>query len=827
MHPNVTPFMTSWQNVRGGFVRWFIFGAALFGAVWVVIHANRHYTHLLLRLALVAGVYAAVRQLTRLPFVRVQVERLQTSDFVLQHRVAIVRGLVVVALVMLIASVQVFRLPALDYLEAHYNLLLQALALLTGGILALGAALHLMPITFALPQYFASPSKKNDKGQSGLWLFLGMLVLGLWLFIRIVNTPLPWTDTPMQDVLAVNVLLALKQANIPLVTNASGVWQFGLMLLGVLLIAAGSVRLPKFRRIAFLTGLLLLMLVAEINGSVYDILSLQWVTTHVQLGLLLLSLMLLTLSLGGATLQWPPIAWETVLTLTGLTLLGLVVRFWQLDTSVRVLVDELFFTTAIHDVRVNPYVGLLTPYSSISAFPYVFPYFQAQTVELFGSNFVGLRAASAIMGTLMIPLLYFLGHALFDRRTALVGAFLLAVLPPHIHFSRLGIIEIGGTLAGLAALAWLARAVMHNRRLDYALAGTLLGLTHYFHEGSRLLFTPLAVIWVMIILALWRLGGRERLVNLIVCAVMLVIVAAPIYYTLIGIERPLFARLDDDQIRLPTEYFSRILASGDFAPHLNTYTYQSLMIYLRQNDTSLFYGPAPLTTLWMAPVLLLGIGVLVWRWRSPGALLLGLWLIGTSLGNNVLFAPANSPRYVVAFPALALIAAVGLRCGLSLLVPAKWWGRVAVLLAVMAIGTLEIDYYFNQHLPLYNHHFREVQDFRDAQDAVIRSLNFPSGTHIHVISENPPAPDYAAGLLTFMRGDMVFHDLRPSDVTPDYLNGLDKNIDHAFFIEPENYTSVSALNEQFYLLPPALSPYPDVALDKQFMLYYAPDLPDL
>lgn len=786
--------------LKKAWIRVILFAAVALGVVWLLFSLKRPYANLLLLTLLLTGAALAVRRVS--PAFAPLIMRLRASRlgrWLAHHRILAAQVLTLVAVVSIYASAYIFRAESSLFMLGN-----------AAGLLALGGIAFGMALPLGGAPAFPDPADSQRQLLPRLcwrWLAAGLVILLIWGAVRLVSAPLAWSESASQ------LLTALKNASAP----ASGEAQFALMAVGLMLVTLAGVRT---RHVPLLAGLLLLLLLAEINGRLYDIRPLTETTTHVQFVLLCLSLSLMVFALGGGKL--PRIRWRptrTALALTVITLVGLALRFWSLEGTVRVLVDELFFTTAIYDLRHNPYVPLLAPYSSISAFPYLFPYFQAHTVELFGRNFTGLRAASAFMGTAMIPLVYWLGKTLFDRKTALLGALLLATSPPHLHFSRLGIIEIGGTLAGLAALALLARAIMFNRRLDYAAAGALLGLTHYFHEGARLLFTPMAALWVIGVLMVHR--PRGRIAHLMIAAVMLMIAAAPVYYTLIGMERPLFARMSGSEISLNSAYFTNLFASGDFRNHLQTYTYQSFMVYIRQNDTSLFYGPAPLVTAAALPALLLGVCIALWRWRSAGAMLLILWVVSTSMGNNVLINPANSPRYVVVFPALALLMALGLRWTLTLLARRV---EFALLVGLILAG-LQVDFYFNQHLPAYNQHFRIAWNHRDAQDAALRSVKFPAGTQIHVVSEKPPAPDYAAGLLVFMRDDLAIDFLAPESLTPQYLVGLDTGVDHAFYVEPEDGRSVDLLRRYFALLPPQDTPYSDVPPFSRFTLYYAPSQP--
>jgi hypothetical protein len=56
--------------------------------------------------------------------------------------------------------------------------------------------------------------------------------------------------------------------------------------------------------------------------------------------------------------------------------------------------------------------------------------------------------------------------------------------------------NIADPLFGTLAFAFIGRGLLHGRRTDFAIGGAMLGLTHYFYEGGRLLYMPLALAWI-------------------------------------------------------------------------------------------------------------------------------------------------------------------------------------------------------------------------------------------------------------------------------------------------------------------------------------------
>ncbi len=595
------------------------------------------------------------------------------------------------------------------------------------------------------------------------------------------------------------------------------------------------------RNLSFTGGAALLLLLAEINGAALRLTALDGVSTNAQFGLLVAGIGLVTYGLDG--FRWPALTRREWLAAGALTALALVIRAWAVDSSIRALVDELNFTRAIQTAWSDPNVKLLVPFSDITAFPFLFPYWQSWAVDIFGRNFVGLRAVSVLLGALTVPALYLLARTLFDRPAALAAGVLLAALPPHINFSRIGINNIADPLFGTLALAYLARGIQHGRRGDYALGGALLGLTQYFYEGGRLLFPLLVTAWVVAVLLIsrrlpeaegvpvsqeWRgLRSADGRRGLLVFALAAGLVALPVYYTLAARGASAAERLNTELVMPTASYWPQIFTPDGLRQHLEEHLLAAFRVYFDQPDTTLFYaGNTALLLPALVPAFVLGVLHALRRWRQPGWLLLLLWVAAASLGNSFLLDSRQSPRYVVVLPALALLAAVGLHHTLRWLVRVRWLALALLGTVVAGLAVYQVNYYFNDHLPAYNRYFRAVLDYRDGQDAVLRGLAYPPGTRLHIISRRPLPEDYITGLLAFMTDSLQVDFFYSDTISVETFQHLTVGADHIFFVEPDDVDVIVLLHERFFLRPPAYSPY-GLLLSEQFALYEAPYVPGL
>jgi hypothetical protein len=274
-------------------------------------------------------------------------------------------------------------------------------------------------------------------------------------------------------------------------------------------------------------------------------------------------------------------------------------------------------------------------------------------------------------------------------------------------------------------------------------------------------------------------------------------------------------------------YWQNLFAGGDehtLAEHL--YRIRSAFaIYVNLPESSLFYGGGqPLLLGYLVPAFLLGVGYALWRLRSPGALLLVLWVLITSLGNSLLVTSTHSPRYVVAFPALMLLVAAGVRyivplTGLNRLSPKPRFALVGALVAAFSIG--QVMYYFGPHLDRFRYDFWFSRSAHDGQDVAFRSAGFPMGTQVHLITQQPymTLPEDGA-ILNFLSDGVLLEHYLSRDINPESLNRLPLYVDHAFFIEPDDMNTLFLLRQFFRLDGPQFSPW-NVPMGRQFIMYYA------
>lgn len=180
--------------------------------------------------------------------------------------------------------------------------------------------------------------------------------------------------------------------------------------------------------------------------------------------------------------------------------LAIAFRCWRLFTVPPGLyVDEVL--TARHALawRLDPHAGLL------GSRPLLMPgwvetsnlylAFASAVMWLGGDGFFGIRLVSVLPSLAAVPLLYWLGAQLADRRTGLLAAFLLACSHWAARSGRTGWDAVFMVTLQLAALGCLVHARRRERIAPAVAGGALVGLSLFTYVASRLVLIH-AVTWL-------------------------------------------------------------------------------------------------------------------------------------------------------------------------------------------------------------------------------------------------------------------------------------------------------------------------------------------
>lgn len=168
-----------------------------------------------------------------------------------------------------------------------------------------------------------------------------------------------------------------------------------------------------------------------------------------------------------------------------------------------------------------------------------------------GLNFSTLKLLNALEGIMTIPIMFFMGRTVIGERErklgTIVGLFMAAFVAVsywHVILSRMGERIVLMPLVTALFIIFMARALRHNRRSDFVLAGLTLGAGLYTYQAYRLM--PLVMAVGGVIAMFFYLRRVHELRRLVLNFVALGIVAMLVYL-------PLFSY----SIQFPEDYWRR------------------------------------------------------------------------------------------------------------------------------------------------------------------------------------------------------------------------------------------------------------------------------
>jgi len=166
--------------------------------------------------------------------------------------------------------------------------------------------------------------------------------------------------------------------------------------------------------------------------------------------------------------------------LTAVLLVAAVLRLYRL-TETGFNSDEAVYTGTAASLAGDDELGSLFPV--FRAHPVLFQSLVSLALRVHESDWAA-RAVPALLGVATVGVTYAVGHRLYGRRAALVGALLLAVMPYHVVVSRQVLLDAPMTLCATGALYCIVRYAESPASRRLLAAGGMLGLTVLAKETS-------------------------------------------------------------------------------------------------------------------------------------------------------------------------------------------------------------------------------------------------------------------------------------------------------------------------------------------------------
>ncbi len=344
-----------------------------------------------------------------------------------------------------------------------------------------------------------------------------------------------------------------------------------------------------------------------------------------------------------------------------ITILAFILRFVQLGQYPRVVDgDEGLLGLAAISTD-NTY--LANPFALWENFGSLYLLLVNAAFEIFGASAFSLRLLPAISGVLAIPVLYLLARKIAGKRVAFISSFLLMCSHTHIHFSRIGSV-------GYIHATWLVPLELYllfsglDKRSAWrtAAAGVLLAIHFSVYLTSQVV-VALVLVFMVIAFIFLKKWFRPALKQ------------AGIFWAgfLIMLQPELSYILEN-----PNQFFDRLSQNGTFQSGWFQETMAStgqsaIMVLLGRIEHSFmslvyfpaidFYGSSvSMLSLFAAMFFMIGIGLILFKLRSPGILLLNgyFWAFTVAVGVFSIPPSADSYRMLIVLPAAMIIIAIAI-----------------------------------------------------------------------------------------------------------------------------------------------------------------------
>lgn len=312
----------------------------------------------------------------------------------------------------------------------------------------------------------------------------------------------------------------------------------------------------------------------------------------------------------------------------------------------------------------------------------VFIYSAMLPIGLLGLDEFSVRLTAALWGVLTVIGVGLLGRIVFGAAGGLLAALLLAVVPWHVHFSRIAFELITFPAVFVLAFAALAAGVRGRPRW-LLVAGPLFALCFYTY-GPAKLFVPLFLLGALLVYGrrLWALRSTTAM-----ALVLMILTAMPV------------AVFDYVQRERSNQYFSRTTTlnqSQTLEENARRVADQYQRFFSR---AFLFESGDPLTRhavrgfgeLYWAFLPLLALGVLwcLWPGRGEGKLFLW-WLVLYPVAPALMNEAPSASRGFIGVAGFVMVAAAGATLVLETIRRVLPWPAVARVAQAAAVAALVV-----------------------------------------------------------------------------------------------------------------------------------------
>ena len=444
--------------------------------------------------------------------------------------------------------------------------------------------------------------------------------------------------------------------------------------------------------------------------------------------------------------------WWEVTIVASITVLALALRVWDLrDVPFNIYPDEVMTGLVAERAYLSgpgPAPSLFSTLWSDIELPALWFAIVAGALKLGGVTLATVRLPAALFGAATVLPFYGLVRGVWGRVAAIAGASVMAFSAVNVHYSRMALSNITTPFFWAVCFFFLTRGLRSRKPADWTLAGLAAGLSEHFYYGTRLL--PFILVSFVVYLLVFHWIEAKRYVTQLGWLVLGYLIGfGPLLSYFLTHPGLYYGRGTGLMTwsRIPTTWHDLQQMWSTLWPIMS----ENLLGISTHSAQDIMYF-APLLLGAEAALLVLGVALLVWRWRHPAAFLILLsGLAVLFVGGTVVLYPNSSPpmpaHWTPAFPAFyaAIAVPIGAWFGsarIGLPGRRRWITTAVLLLGLILLACANVHFYFHKYYAdpesLRNARYKAAQKLYEVQTVQSRYMaSLGPAYRVVVVGQSP------------------------------------------------------------------------------------------
>jgi len=496
----------------------------------------------------------------------------------------------------------------------------------------------------------------------------------------------------------------------------------------------------------------------------------------------------------------PAWTWWEVAVVVSIGVLALALRVWDLrDFPFNIYPDEIMTGSVAERAYVSGPSTAPCLFSTLWGdveLPALWFAIVAGALKLGGIGLATVRLPAALFGAATVLPFYGLVRGVWGRIAAIAGASIMAFSASNVHYSRMALNNITTPFFWTVCFFFLIRGLRSRRPTDWTLAGLAAGVSEHFYYGTRLLPFILIAFVVYLLVVHWSEARRYlRQIGWLILGYLIGFGPLLSYFvTHPGLYYGRGAGLMTWN-RIPTSWHDFQQMWSTLWPIIS----ENLLGISTQSAQDIMYY-APLLLPAEAALLVLGVALMMWRWRHPAAFLvllsgLGVLFVGGTLVLYPNSAPPMLAHWTPAFP--AFYAAIALPIGAWVGSTEVWlrgrqrWITIAVVVVGLAtLAYANVNFYFYRYYSdpesLRNERYKKAQGLYEVQTVQSRYMASLGSAYRLVVVGQSPYP-YDADTTRFLVAGQEYMTIRDPQEQLSLEPVVGKGLAFLFFPGNEQY----------------------------------------